>query len=31
LAQYKKKAAQRGKMFSKENTVRAVEETLLRL
>ena len=31
LAHYKQKAAQRGKMFSTENTVRAVEEMLLDL
>lgn len=31
LAHYKEKAAQRGKMFSTENTVRAVEEMLLSL
>jgi len=31
LAHYKEKAAQRGKMFSTENTVRAVEEMLLNL
>lgn len=31
LAHYKEKAAQRGKMFSTENTVRAVEEMLERL
>lgn len=31
LAHYKEKAAQRGKTFSTENTVRAVEEMLLNL
>ena len=31
LAHYKEKAAQRGKMFSTENTVSAVEEMLLSL
>ena len=31
LAHYQEKAAQRGKMFSTENTVRAVEELLLNL
>ena len=31
LAQYKVKAAQRGKTFSTDNTVRAVEEMLLAL
>jgi hypothetical protein len=31
LAQYQEKAAQRGKTFSTANTVRAVEEMLLRL
>lgn len=31
LARYKEKAAQRGKMFSTENTVKAVEEMLLSL
>ncbi len=31
LAHYQEKAAQRGKMFSTENTVRAVEEMLLNL
>ena len=31
LAHYKEKAAQRGKMFSTENTVKAVEDMLLSL
>ena len=31
LTQYKGKAAQRGKMFSTENTVKAEEEMLLSL
>jgi glycosyltransferase involved in cell wall biosynthesis len=31
LAHYKEKAAQRGKTFSTENTVKAVEDMLLRL
>ena len=31
LAHYKEKAAQRGKTFSTENTVKAVEEMLLSL
>ena len=31
LKHYKKKAAERGKMFNTEKTVRAVEEMLLKL
>ena len=31
LAHYKKQAAERGRSFSAENTVRAVEEMLLQL
>jgi glycosyltransferase involved in cell wall biosynthesis len=31
LAHYKEKAAQRGKMFSTESTVKAVEDMLLNL